>query len=692
METEELTAALRKIVTLTSSVGALVHRWDPHASCLSLIADSGIVPEKVKSWENLNLGANVIPIRALRYETFTWVAGESLGIGENGTAAIPLMGPNAPIGVLTVLVDASDEPDYLRRSILGRVATQITTLLEGCLDTTSQDFSSLTNFKQATLVDELTIALSKTITCHDVVKVIAEHVLSPFGADGLIVFELAGGRVYIVGSSGYPQEFLELIQGLPLTDQAPVVAALQRGTPLFIRSRTEYHQYWPMWCGTHLSPMEAWVFLPLIASGRSMGVCVVAFRQPHSFRNQQERALFTALSGCISQAYERARLYDVEHARAQELQRGLLPRNLPELPALCAAARYLPAGTGEDVGGDWYDVIPLSADRVAVVVGDVMGRGITEAATMARLRTAIRTLAHLDISPDELLSHLNDLVIDLGDDFYATCLYIVFDPVEDICAISSAGHPPPMIVQPDGRIYSPDLDIDPPLGSALPPFAVRELKVPNGVLLVLFTNGLVESVTRDIDQGLTQLRAELAQATNRSTCLPGNYSSDHNRKDLEELCDAIVTALLPDQSRIADDVALLIVHTRSIDDDHVAVCALPEDPQAAGQARIYIRKQLKKWNLEDLITTTELVVSELVGNVIRHAKGPIRLRLLYSRTLICEVYDSSSSMPRIRHAAYTDEDGRGLQLIAAVSQRWGARYLRDGKCIWTEQEILRRAS
>ncbi|MER6982769.1 ATP-binding SpoIIE family protein phosphatase, partial [Streptomyces carpinensis] len=359
-------------------------------------------------------------------------------------------------------------------------------------------------------------------------------------------------------------------------------------------------------------------------------------------------------------------------------------RTLPRLPAARAAARYLPAGRGEQVGGDWYDVIPLSADRVAMVIGDVMGHGIPEAATMGQLRTAVRTLAELDLPPDELLSRLNDLAGDLGQECYATCLYAVFDPITRMCSFSLAGHPPPVVVHPDGTVHRPDLIADPPLGAAEPPFETHQLLLPEESLLVLCTDGLIESATQGIDQGLARLQQILTQHAVLTFTSPGEADDVQH---LEDLCDTVVSALLPDHGRTNDDAALLIAHTRAIDAGDVASCILPEDPRAAGQAREFVRAQLTTWQLGDLAITTELLASELIGNVIRHAKGPIRLRLLRSRSLTCEVYDGSLSTPRIRHAAHTDEGGRGLQLVAALARRWGARYHRDGKCIWTEQDI-----
>ncbi|MGW3443898.1 PP2C family protein-serine/threonine phosphatase [Streptomyces sp. NPDC001076] len=288
---------------------------------------------------------------------------------------------------------------------------------------------------------ELTAALAEAVTSQDVAEVFAKHVLAPFGADGLMFTVLEGGRVHVIAGIGYPQEFLEAVRDTPVSASAPALDVVRTRVPRFVESSTEFLQRYPTMRGLwELAPKEAWAFLPLMVSGRVLGVCAVSFGHPRSF-GDEDRTLLTALGGLVGQALERARLYDVEHARSQELQRGLLPRMLPRLPATSAAARYLPAGRDEDVGGDWYDVIPLSADRVALVIGDVMGHGITEAAIMGRLRTAVRTLADLEMPPDELFIHLNDLVSDLGEDSYATCLYAVFDPVAGRCTYSLAGHP-----------------------------------------------------------------------------------------------------------------------------------------------------------------------------------------------------------------------------------------------------------
>ncbi|MFF0042521.1 SpoIIE family protein phosphatase [Streptomyces mirabilis] len=533
--------------------------------------------------------------------------------------------------------------------------------------------------ERAARIAELTESLSKATTSRDVVDAVAQRVLPPFGATGLLVQAVEGDRTYNVGAVGYPPAFLDTINGRMRVAHDPVWDPILTGTPLFISSAAEYTARYPeLAVRPRQAGKQAWAFMPLTVSGHTFGSCVVSFDRPRRL-GDEERTLLTAISALVAQALERARLYDAEHTRSQELQRSLLPSGLPELPACTAAARYLPAGQGMDVGGDWYDIIPLSGGRVALVVGDVMGHGLPEAATMGRLRTAVHTLADLELPPDEIMSHLNDIVGGMAEESYATCLYALYDSTTQICSVARAGHPPPAVVHPDGRVHFPEVAPDPPLGAAEPPFETFEMTVPDGSLLVLYTDGLVESATREIDDGMAEL-ARLLRAAHEG---PGEMATD-----LERLCDTVTAGLLPAEHSTADDAALLIARLHALADDDMASWLLPEDPRAAGQARRHIREQLHTWGLDDLTPTTELLASELVGNVVRHAKGPVRLRLLHGPELVCEVFDGSLTMPRIRRASETDEGGRGLQLVTALSRRWGTRYTATGKCIWTEQPLL----
>ncbi|MGR7001774.1 SpoIIE family protein phosphatase [Yinghuangia aomiensis] len=341
----------------------------------------------------------------------------------------------------------------------------------------------------------------------------------------------------------------------------------------------------------------------------------------------------------------------------------------------------MPADPRAGVGGDWFDVIPLSGARVALVIGDVAGHGAHAAATMGRLRASVHTLADLDMAPDELLAHLDDLVIrfvdeeDTGYDgvdttaLGASCLYAVYDPVSRQCSMARAGHPPPAVVLPDGDVTFPDLPAGPPLGLGGLPFESAEFDLPAGSLIVLYTDGLVADRDRDIESGLERLRVALAD--------PGRPLDDITKSVLDTV------PVHPPE----DDVALLVARTRVLDTSRVVTWELPADPAVVAEARNHTNRQLTVWGLDDAAFTTELVISELVTNAIRYARGPIRIRLIRDDTLICEVSDTTSTAPRLRHARTTDEGGRGLFLVAQFTQRWGTRYTQDGKTIWAEQQL-----
>jgi serine phosphatase RsbU (regulator of sigma subunit)/PAS domain-containing protein len=533
-----------------------------------------------------------------------------------------------------------------------------------------QEAAERTAAERSARIQDLASSLAEAVTSLDIVAAVADRVLPPFGASGLIIQVIEDGRMRAVGAVGYSQPFLDLING-PVPDLSPA-AVLGRRRPSFASSADEFILHYPAAADlVAASGKQAWAYLPLVVSGRVLGLCVISFDRPRTLTDA-ERALLTTLSGLIAQALERARLFDAEHARSQALQRALLPRQLPELPAVTAAAKYLPAGRGMDVGGDWYDVIPLSADRVALVIGDVMGHGLPEAVVMGRVRTALQTLSDLELPPDEVLAHLNDLVCGLGDDSFVTCLYAIYDPTTSSCTVARAGHPPPAVVCPDGTVRFAQDEGDPPLGVAGPPFEVSELQIPDGAVLVLYTDGLIDSASCDPGVGMGRMAGLLRML---------------QAEGLDRMCDILTQALLPDDQQQGDDAALLVARVRATAPDAVATWPLPEDPRAAGAARQHVRDQLASWHLEELTMTTELVVSELVGNVVRHARGPCRLRLLRSRSLVCEVFDGSLTTPRLRRASSTDEGGRGLQLIAALCDRWGTRNVATGKVIWTEQSL-----
>lgn len=368
----------------------------------------------------------------------------------------------------------------------------------------------------------------------------------------------------------------------------------------------------------------------------------------------------------------KAVLYAREAAVADALQRAMLPPSLPEPTGVALASRYLPASRTAQVGGDWYDAIPLPGNRVALVIGDVMGHSMASAAIMGQLRTTVQTLAGLDLSPDEILHHLDEQAERLGSDHTATCVYAMYDPVLHRLLISNAGHLPPVLLHPDGTTEVVELPPGAPIGVGSGGFESVELAAPAGSVLLLYTDGLVESRDADFMTGVDRLCERLRHGVTDAAVTPS----------LQALCDRALGAL-GGVSR-DDDIAILAARFEGILPDTVAYWYLAPRPQTAAQARRLTRRTLRQWDLEQLLESTELLVSEVVGNAVRFAHRPITLRLLRTDVLRCEVEDDSTVVPRMRHARLSDEGGRGLFLVDQLAQRWGATRVSTGKVVWFE--------
>ncbi|MFD4508007.1 SpoIIE family protein phosphatase [Streptomyces sp. NPDC058457] len=425
------------------------------------------------------------------------------------------------------------------------------------------------------------------------------------------------------------------------------------------------------------------IAVPIRAQGVSLGaVLFVRYAASHEEAFGPDcTAISEDLVDRLAICLDNARRFTRERGIALALQRALLPRESAVHPAVETAARYLPAGGGAQVGGDWFDVVPLPGARVGLVVGDVVGHGINASATMGRLRTAVRTLADIDLPPEELLTHLDDIIThtagddvveptgEIPGDIGATCLYAVYDPVSGTCSLARAGHPAPVLIHPDGTSSVIDMPCGPPLGLGSLPFEAADVIVPEGGLLALFTDGLLTTRNRDVDEGFSDLCSALA--------LPATT--------LDALCDTVLDRMCPEPH--ADDVTLLLARPRVFDEDRLASWDLPGNPAVVADARRLATEQLALWGLAEAAFVTQLVVSELVTNAMRHAGGPIRLRLIKGETLICEVSDGSSVSPHLRRARVFDEGGRGLFMVAQFTRRWGTRYTRTGKTIWGEQVL-----
>ncbi|MDG9715667.1 SpoIIE family protein phosphatase [Streptomyces sp. DH24] len=433
-----------------------------------------------------------------------------------------------------------------------------------------------------------------------------------------------------------------------------------------------------------LGPLSVMI-VPLSARGTTLGITTFFRCRRQEPFDREDLQLAEDLVSRAAVCVDNARRYSRERDAALVLQRSLLPHRLPDQDAVEVSAYYRPADELTGLGGDWYDLVPLSGARVALVVGEVPGHGIGAAAAMGRLRTAVRTLAALDLPPEEVLAHLDDLVArsahEEGIEVYSAggdstagigsgCVYVVYDPVDGRCAMAAAGHPPPVLVAPDGTVTLVELPQGPPLGAGGPPFESVEVAIEAGSALILYTDGLL---ARGGAWAVDADRARLREAVERSD-IP-----------LELCCRSLVDALVP--TRPHDDVALMMARTRRLGDGQVAAWELPADPAVVADARRRAARQLAQWDLEELVFTTELVVSELVTNAIRYSAGPIRLRLIRERALVCEVFDGGATAPHLRHPRTTDEGGRGLLLVSQVTQRWGTRFVPDGKIIWAEQPL-----
>ncbi|MGY1495432.1 SpoIIE family protein phosphatase [Streptomyces sp. QTS52] len=503
---------------------------------------------------------------------------------------------------------------------------------------------------------------------------------TPAQADEVVLHRVAHGSV----TEGTPEAVIPLGAKDTYPPFTPPVRAIAEGRAVLGRAGEQAFDDWvaernarepvgrPYRKGVH-----SMVTVPLRARGTTLGVAVfLRIGRPDPY-TEDDVVLAEELTSRAAICVDNARRFARERTTALALQHSLLPRGLPGQAAVEVAHRYLPCGSVAGIGGDWFDVIPLSGSRVALCVGDVVGHGIQSSATMGRLRTAVRTLADVDLPPDELLTHLDDLVTHLADEvdgadvaeLGATCLYAVYDPVSRRLTLASAGHPPPAVVPPGGVAELIEVTAGPPLGVGGLPFEATELKLPEGSLLALYTDGLIEDRDRDIDHAT----AELCRALN----LPG--------ASLDAVCDAVLKAVLPEQP--GDDVALLLARTHALGAGRVATWDVPPDPAHVAVTRQAAMEQLAAWGLAEEAFVTELVVSELVTNAIRYGEPPIQLRLIRDRALIVEVSDGSSTSPHLRRAHVYDEGGRGLLLVAQLTQRWGSRQTGTGKTIWAEQPL-----
>ncbi|MFD7689467.1 SpoIIE family protein phosphatase [Streptomyces sp. NPDC059781] len=393
-----------------------------------------------------------------------------------------------------------------------------------------------------TQVLSLAGALTETVGVEDVVQLVAAEVLPAVGGQGLVILGSRAGRLRVLGHQGYADaRVVERFDGMPLSEPTPGSQVLRSGVPAFFESREEVERLYPALL-VNPSEFAAWAYLPLIASGRPVGTCVLSYAAPHHFTTE-ERAVLTNLAGLIAQALERAMLYDAKHRLAHGLQEALLPHTLPSLAGIEAAARYLPATQGMEIGGDFYDLVPTQG-MAAAVIGDVQGHNVTAAGLMGQVRTAVRAYTAVGQAPEEVMRSTNRLLLDLGSELFASCLYLRLDPAHERAVMSRAGHPPPLLRRPDGRVRVLDLAGGPLLGiDGSAAYPSTEVGLSPGSLLVLYTDGLVESPGTDFEDAVADLCRRL---------------TDLGDLPLDDLADALVQHGADAENRL-DDIALLLL-------------------------------------------------------------------------------------------------------------------------------------
>jgi serine phosphatase RsbU (regulator of sigma subunit) len=407
------------------------------------------------------------------------------------------------------------------------------------------------------------------------------------------------------------------------------------------------------------------VLVPLRVRGTTIGFAVWT-RRAGGF-SETEMLVGGQLAAQAALSMQDAYLYQREVAVVDMLQHDMLAVKPPDLSGIEIAHRYLPGSPAAQVGGDWFDTIRLRGGRVALIVGDVTGHGIRSAAAMGRLRAAMRTLAALDLPPSEVLRNLDNIA--LGEDgTMATCLYCVYDPVARQCSLANAGHLPPVLRVRDEPPRLLEIPAGGPIGVGGISFQTVDVTAPDGSLLVLYTDGLVESRRRDLGQGLAALRGAIAARP------PGD--------GLERWCDSLLDSL--GAHHRMDDVALLAARLTGIPADRVANWILTPSPRTPQIVRRLVRKVLEKWQLSESTDLAVLLTHELVANAIRYARRPLTVRLMLTDSLLCEVQDDDHHLPVLGNPCPADETGRGILLVSRLARRWGTSRLPTGKVVWFE--------
>ncbi|KMO99277.1 ATP-binding SpoIIE family protein phosphatase [Streptomyces roseus] len=559
-------------------------------------------------------------------------------------------------------------------------------------------------------------ALAEARSTAEVLRVAASLSMPGFSPDGLAVFGVAGDRLSTIGHHGHGPGDETPFSDMRLDTDYPAAEVVRTGRAIYIPSPEDYKRRFPAtWPLAQRFGRASWAFLPLIVAGRTMGAWMAAFKHPVSF-SPDERSVLTTVARMLAQALQRAGVAESERELTSDLQRSMMPMLGPDIPGMRLAARYVPTGGGLEVGGDWYDMIPLPAGRFALVIGDVQGHDVRAAGLMGQLRIAVRAYASEGHRPDAVLSRASRFLAGITDSYedddfrsprFATCLYVECDPASGLLEVARAGHPDPVIRMPDGTVLMRPTAGGLPLGIvADTDYPTTRFTLEPGETMVLCTDGLIETGGHDLDTGWARLRAILESETHEPD---GTHASD----GLEKLADLLVQAVHgpsshhttgPLADRREDDIAVVLLCREGAYCDcgapaeHVVrparrtmLTVAQAEPERIAGARRQIRELLHDWADADQVDSAVLMVSEMVTNVLMHTDGDALLVAEAvgepgTRRLRIEVADASDELPHKRQPGEMASSGRGVLLMEMLADSWGVDPRGEGKSIWFEMD------
>ncbi|MFD8424826.1 SpoIIE family protein phosphatase [Streptomyces sp. NPDC059466] len=532
--------------------------------------------------------------------------------------------------------------------------------------------------QQTNVVQITTAALAHARTVQDVIDILKDtHGLTYLGATSMVMGLVEAGRIRLV-AEGPAGSFVPGTLITRIDEEYPMSEVVRTLAPRFIESPDDFAASYPvLW--PHITDLEitSAAYLPLIAQARPIGALGLLYNDRYGF-SSEERNVLVALGSSIAQSLQRAMFYEQEKDLAQGLQQAMLPRSVPSVPGADTAVRYRSASLGRDVGGDWYDLIPLPGGRVGAVIGDVQGHDTHAAAVMGQLRIVLRAYAAEGHTPATVMARASVFLHELDTERFATCLYAEADLSTGVVQLVRAGHIDPLVRLTDGTCRRLSVEGGLPLGlSALfgrLEYPVETVELDPGQTLMLCTDGLVEQPGVDLDEGMHTLM-ELIRSGPQDVC---------------DLADRLID--VAEERGGEDDVALLLLRRRGPGprqsggrlQQHVE----PGDSEALTEARHMIRVAVRAWGAAERADEIELVADELITNALMHTEGPaiVTLRVLSGpdRRLRVEVEDSSSALPRRREAGVSGVSGRGLLLVDRLADVWGVEARGGGKCVWCE--------